>query len=206
MSKESIVGRVTVVALLVLLALPLMQRVATAGGFQLAVDTPRAGDDRTKDAVLVVRTFGCHQPADAKLTAKAEGIIDGRRDSVPVDLTPTETGVYAIKQQWPARGSWVIVITGNYNTMTSSLMIDLAPGGKVYEDTRLAEGSQKGTHVRAARQEWTASQIDAALKPAGPVGEQVDGSNAAGTLAIAGVGAAISLVGFVTLRRRVRKG
>jgi len=205
MSKGSIVGRFGSVAFLFLLALSLIEPIAIAGGFQLAVDTPRAGDERTKDAVLVVRTFGCHQPADAKLTAKAEGIVDGKRDSVTVDLTPTDTGVYAIKQQWPARGSWVIVITGNYNSMTSSLLIDVGPGGKVYADTRLAEGSQKGTHVRAARQEWTASQIDAALKPAGPVGEQTGERNGA-TLAIAGVGAAISLAGFVTLRRRARRG
>src|SRR5215471_1394720 len=206
MTKGSTVGRCAFVASLFLLTLSLIEPIALAGGFQLAVDTPRAGDERTKDAVLVVHTFGCHQPADAKLTAKAEGIIDGKRDSVSVDLTPIDTGVYAIKQQWSSLGSWVIVITGNYNTMTSSLMIDLAPGGKVYSDTRLAEGSLKGTHVRAARQEWTASQIDAALKPSGPVGQQVEGASGTATLAIAGVGAAISLVGFVTLRRRVRKG
>src|SRR5262249_55923068 len=141
MSKGSIVGRAAFVASLFLLTLSLIEPIALAGGFQLAVDTPRAGGERLKDAVLVVRTFGCHQPADAKLTAKAEGIVEGKRDSVPVQLTPTDTGVYAIKQQWPAQGSWVIVITGNYNSMTSSLMIDLAPGGKVYPDTRLAEGN-----------------------------------------------------------------
>src|ERR1044071_5439515 len=73
---------------------------ALAGGFQLAVEAPASGDERAKDAALLVRPYGCHTPADANVTATAEGIVNGRRQSIPLELTPDEKGVYAITQQW----------------------------------------------------------------------------------------------------------
>ncbi len=46
---------------------------ALAGGFQLSVETPAgSADPQLKDIVLIARTYGCHQPADARLSATAE--------------------------------------------------------------------------------------------------------------------------------------
>src|SRR5512143_2492467 len=78
-----------------------------AGGFQLAVEAPGASSTTMKDAVLIVRTFGCHQPENANVSITAEGVVNGQRRSVPVELKADAKGVYAIRQQWPADGKWV---------------------------------------------------------------------------------------------------
>src|SRR5207244_741384 len=79
----------------------------------LAVTTPRAGDSDGKDAVLLVRTYGCHQPADAKASATAEGVIDGKRTSVALDPKATGAEGDAIRQQWPSPGSWGAAVTAD---------------------------------------------------------------------------------------------
>src|SRR5260370_933178 len=122
-SLSSIGLRVTTVSFGVLLALASAAGVF-AGGFQLAVEAPDAGNASMKDAALIVRTFGCHQPADANVTVTAEGIVDGRRQSAPVDLKADAKGVYSIHQQWPEEGKWVLVLTGTYNGMTSTVFVE----------------------------------------------------------------------------------
>lgn len=149
-------------AFALLIALP---SPALAGGFQLSVETPnKSNDPKLTDVVLIARTYGCHQPADAKLSATAEGFVGGKRQSLPVELRSIESGVYAIKQQWPAEGSWVLSLTGDYNGMTCSVMIELGPGGKVMPGTRLAEGNPTGVHAKSARRKWVAADIDSALR------------------------------------------
>ena len=139
---------------------------ALAGGFQLSVETPSTSSDQTKDAVLVARTYGCHQPADAKISASAEGLVSGKRQSIPLDLHSIGSGVYAIKQQWPSEGTWVLTLTGAYNGMTCSVLVELGPNGQVLPGTRLEEGSLKGVHAKAVRRQWIASDIDTALRSA----------------------------------------
>ena len=84
---------------------------AYAGGFQLGVQATPSDYTHVKDAVLLVRTYGCHTPADANVTATAEGIVNGRRTSIPLELLPDEKGVYAITQQWQSEGTWVLSFT-----------------------------------------------------------------------------------------------
>src|SRR3977135_431760 len=137
---------------------------ALAGGFQLSVETPSSSSDaQMKDAVLIARTFGCHQPADAKLSATAEGLVNGARKSVALELRSIGSGVYAIKQQWPPEGAWVLAITGAYNGMTSSVLVEIGTNGKVLPGTRLDAGAVKGVHARGARRQWVAAEIDKAL-------------------------------------------
>src|SRR5215216_4729495 len=114
----------------VALALALSSEVF-AGGFQLSVETPAANNAKTKDAALIVRTYGCMQPADAVVTASAEGLVNGKRQSVPLELAQVETGAYMLKQQWPSEGFWVVNINGEYKGMTNSLLVELGPNGKV---------------------------------------------------------------------------
>ena len=134
-------------ALLLAIATP-----ALAGGFQLSIETPAgSADPQMKGVVLIARTFGCHQPADAKLSATAEGFVNGNRKSMPLELRSIGSGVYAIKQEWPSEGTWVLALTGAYNGMTSSVLVELGPNGTVLPGTRLDEGNLKGVHARGAR-------------------------------------------------------
>lgn len=185
---------------------------ALAGGFQLSVETPRGSTDaQLNGVVLIARTYGCHQPADAKLSASAEGFIDGNRKSLPLELRSIGSGVYAIKQQWPSEGTWVLALTGAYNGMTSSVLVELGPNGTVLPGTRLQEGYLKGVHAKGARRTWVAEDIDSALRsPAGissQTTEEQDGpvSSPFGpiTWLFAGLGASVFTIGFV---RRARRG
>ena len=208
MSKQKGLVRasITLTSLAVMLAI---QGLALAGGFQLSIETPTgAADPQLKDVVLVARTYGCHQPADAKLTATAEGLLNGQRKSMPLELRSIGSGVYAIKQQWPSEGAWVLTLTGAYNGMTSSVLVELGPNGRVLPGTRIEEGSLNGVHAKGARRQWIASDIDAALKAsAGLTSETSNESNTVSpfgpiTWLLAGLGASVFTVGFIARARR----
>ncbi len=69
--------------LLAALAAPLF-----AGGFFLQLGNPEANPEaRRLNAVLVIQAAGCHDPATAKVTATATGIVIGfTAESVRVNL------------------------------------------------------------------------------------------------------------------------
>src|SRR6185436_9120702 len=170
----------------------------------------KSSDQQLKEAVLIARTYGCHQPADAKLSASAEGFVDGARKSLPIELRSIGAGVYAIKRQWPSEGKWVITITGAYNGMTSSVLVDLGPNGSVLPGTRLREGYLEGVHARGARRTWVADDIDSALRSGvsttSQSSEERDNSDGAlfGTITwlFAGLGASAFTFGLVKRTRR----
>jgi hypothetical protein len=199
------------IALAFLAALSLAST-AVAGGFQLSIEVPPASTDaELKDAVLLVRTYGCHRPAEAVVTATAEGLVGGERKSVPVKLTPASTGSYAITRQWPSEGVWALAITINYSGLTTSALVKLGPGGKVYSDTRLDMGSAKGPYVLSVRRSLKAAEIDSALRPAtASLGEPPESSETispasrTGAWLVAGLGALFSLGGVVRLKRRLK--
>lgn len=178
-----------------------------AGGFQLSVEAQNASSPgHLKDAALIVRTFGCHTPADANITATAEGLVDGKRQSVKLDLEPNATGVYAIKKQWPSQGAWVVYISGAYNGMTCSLLVELGPNGSVRPETRLAEGQPKGKYARAERRKFTASEIDSALQSLAGNVSRADNLEVPGSVStpviVSGFGAFLFLAGYAAITRR----
>jgi hypothetical protein len=195
-------------ALLLAIASP-----ALAGGFQLSIETPAGpADPQLKDVVLIARTYGCHQPADAKLSATAEGLVSGERKSLPLELRSIGSGVYAIKQQWPSEGKWVLALTGAYNGMMSSVLVELGSNGTVLPGTRLDEGNLKGVHARGARRSWMAADIDSALQAAAGATSQAPGQEDASitssfgpiALLVAGLGASVFTLALVARSRRGR--
>jgi hypothetical protein len=196
-------------ALLLAIASP-----ALGGGFQISVETPSGtADPQLKDAVLVARTYGCHQPADAKLSASAEGFVDGSRKSLPLELRSIGSGVYAIKRQWPSEGKWVLALTGTYNGMTSSVLVELGPNGSVMAGTRLQEGYLKGVRAKGARRAWLAEDIDSALQAptgvsSGASGEQDTPMSSPFTTIkwiFGGLAASVFTIGFVRRARRTQE-
>jgi len=78
---------------------------AWGGGFYLVV--------QNKDAGLTVEAQGCQDYSHARITGQAEGIVNGKRQSMSLELTPTEKpGTYTVRKQWPAEGKWVLVFSG----------------------------------------------------------------------------------------------
>lgn len=175
---------------------------AYAGGFQLGVEAPASDYTHVKGAVLLVRTYGCRTPTDANVTAMAEGIVNGRRTSIPLELKADETGVYAVTQQWQSEGKWILSFTGTYGGRTATVFVDLAEGGKVHPDTRIEAGYKKGTHARATDRKPTSDDIESALKSmTGTVGQT---ESRPGTLVAGSAGAALFLVGLAAFAKRAR--
>ena len=77
---------------------------AFAGGAHAKV-TRLEPDGRT----YRVNTYLCQQPASARVTAWAEGLVDGKRQTLPLKINKTaEVGVFQFARNWPEQGEWVI--------------------------------------------------------------------------------------------------
>lgn len=100
---------------------------AFGGGFWLTLGNPAASAEaEAMRAVVTVMPTGCHNPAEAKVTAAAEGIVNGKRTTIPVKLTPLgRPGFYAVARQWPVEGKWVLRLVGEYNGATTSALVPL---------------------------------------------------------------------------------
>lgn len=67
-----------------------------------------------KKLIVAVRAVVCQDLATVRITGTAEGLVAGKRQSLPVTLTAVEPAeaVYAIHQQWPEDGAWVLHLKG----------------------------------------------------------------------------------------------
>lgn len=87
---------------------------AYAGGFYIELGTPSANTEaKAKNAVLIARLTGCHEAEKAKIEGTAEGMVNGKRESIPLKFVPLSiAGMYAVERQWPAEGTWIVRLVG----------------------------------------------------------------------------------------------
>jgi hypothetical protein len=77
---------------------------ASAGGIHARIEGP--GRD---GLTYTARTFSCDPNARLEPWAIAEGLVDGKRQSVLIRLKSTnEYGVYRFERTWPREGRWMI--------------------------------------------------------------------------------------------------
>ncbi len=142
--------------------LPIAAVPALAGGPpSFSFEAPGAASD----AVLVVHAYSCHAPTGAAVTARAEGLVDGRRRSIPLKLTRTgQPGIYEVRRQWPARGSWVLTFSVNRGGMATAL-VKLGPAGEpVFEAAGGGAARElSGRCLRTVYGKVAAREIEAAL-------------------------------------------
>jgi hypothetical protein len=83
-----------------------------AGGFTLEIGKPSANPGaQAKNALLVVRGYACAAPEKTTVSARAEGVVNGKRESIPLKLISLSgESTYAITRQWPAEGKWIITV------------------------------------------------------------------------------------------------
>ncbi len=121
---------------------------AFAGPPWLSIEFPANPMNKSAlGAYLLVHTFHHEQATSFVVEARAEGLVNGQRRTLPLTLERTDRdGVYALKQTWPDTGDWVIVITG-------------APGdGSVTALVSIADGAIRGIRVPTRKVEngrWT---------------------------------------------------
>src|SRR4051812_20904241 len=100
-------------ALFSVLCVVAMSTSIDAQGFRLTVASAIAGNSpQFKDALFVVRTEGCPEPAAVAITATGEGLVDGVRRSVAIEPAPlVQQGAYAITRRLMPNGTWIVHLT-----------------------------------------------------------------------------------------------
>lgn len=103
----------------------------SAGGFWLMLGNPDASPEaRSMHAVLTVMSTGCVPPAQAKFVGTAVGVVNGKRQSIPLKLARLSTpGMFALTRQWPAEGKWVIQLVGTNQNMVANVLVAAGPDG-----------------------------------------------------------------------------
>jgi hypothetical protein len=102
-----------------------------AGGFLLQLGNPEASAEARKaGAVVTIKAAGCHDPATAQVTATAIGMVNGQRKTIALKVTPlSEPGMFALSQQWPKEGRWVIELTGRNGEQFANILVAAGPDG-----------------------------------------------------------------------------
>jgi hypothetical protein len=95
-----------------------------AGGFFVKVHTQSDG--------LVVRAEGCRDYSRAKVAGRAEGVVNGKRQSIVLNLTAgANPGTYSVRKQWPSEGKWVLVFSGTSGALVTHTIVELRPNGTI---------------------------------------------------------------------------
>jgi hypothetical protein len=107
---------------------------ALAGPPWIAIEYPANPFDRaSRDAFLTVRTYHHGDLTSKTVTGTAEGIVNGKRQSVPLDIRPgSQAGMYVVRWQKPATGRWVLVINSGVQGVTdATAVVEISPTGTV---------------------------------------------------------------------------
>ncbi len=126
-----------------------------AGGFYLQLGNPEASPEARKlNAAVTIKATGCHDPKSAQVTATATGYVNGQRRTIPLKVDRmSDDGAFALSQQWPKEGRWVIQLVARNGEQFTNLIVAAGPQGV----DRL--------HPRNDWQhEFTAAEVDALLK------------------------------------------
>src|SRR5690349_10703043 len=109
-----------------------------AAGFTFTIGSPVASQDyQAKAAAFVFRTEGCAEPAKAQISGTAEGLVKGARRSVVLKVTAmTKPGVYAVYQNWPPEGEWVVNLKGTCTDVSAGAIVPIGPKGFIRESSK----------------------------------------------------------------------
>jgi|ERR1700734_1495499 hypothetical protein len=111
---------------------------AVAEGFTFTIGSPVASQEfQMKTAAFVFRTEGCADPAKPEIVAVAEGIVKGARKSVVLRVLPgSKPNIYAVFQQWPQEGDWVVSLKGRCANANAGAVVPIGPKGFIRESSK----------------------------------------------------------------------
>jgi hypothetical protein len=111
---------------------------AAADGFTFTIGSPVAAQDyQAKGAAFVFRTEGCAEPAASHIGGTAEGLVSGGRRSVPLKvIAMSRPGVYAVPQNWPGEGDWVVILNGTCAAASAGAIVPIGPRGFIRESSK----------------------------------------------------------------------
>jgi hypothetical protein len=109
-----------------------------AEGFTFTIGSPVASQEfQMKTAAFVFRTEGCAEPTKAQIGGTAEGLVKGARRSVVLKVASgARPGVYAVYQNWPAEGDWVVNLKGTCVNASDGAVVPIGPKGFIRESSK----------------------------------------------------------------------
>jgi hypothetical protein len=138
---------------------------AYAAEFKLAIGSPVAAGipgagtaqaSKVKGAVFAVRSEGCADAAKAQITATAEGLVSGMRQSLSLKLLPgAAPGVYIVSQEWPGQGAWVVNLSGTCNGAKAGALVPIGPSGFLRESAKFFPRSTTEAEIVASLKSLT---------------------------------------------------
>lgn len=107
----------------------------SAGAPWLSLEVPaNPMDPSARDAAVLVHAYYHDRAVGFPLSGTAEGLVDGERRTIPLEFERTSRdGVYAVAQQWPSKGHWVLNISTNARSAVS-LVVELGPDGGIRQE------------------------------------------------------------------------
>jgi hypothetical protein len=138
---------------------------ASAGPPWIAIEYPaNPHDANTRGALLTVRTYHHGELMSYDLVGTAEGIVNGRRQTMAIDIRRLpQTGMYAVRWQKPAQGTWVLVITAQQKgSFAASALVSIDSRGGIASVSVPSDTIENG-RWRVPRK-VAAAEIDALLK------------------------------------------
>jgi hypothetical protein len=99
-----------------------------AGALLLEVGNAASNPEALQShAVLVARITACHSPGKTTVSATAEGVSGGVRQSIPLKVIPLSTaGTFAVTREWPEGGTWAIKMVAtnpDYKDYATSVVV-----------------------------------------------------------------------------------
>jgi hypothetical protein len=107
---------------------------ALAGPPWISIEYPANPYDRTSQgAFLTVRTYHHGDFQNKNVTGRAEGVVNGKRESMALDIRPgSQPGMYVVRWQRPATGRWVLVInSGTQGVTEATAVVEISPTGGI---------------------------------------------------------------------------
>ncbi len=113
-----------------LVALAILAAPLLAGALLLQVSNPAGNlEALEKQAVLVARITACHSPEKTRVTATAEGVVNGMRKTVSLKVISLSTaGTFAVTREWPEEGIWAIKMIAtnpDYNNYATGVVVPM---------------------------------------------------------------------------------
>ena len=155
--------------------------------------------DDTRGSLLLVHTFHHGQTRQVPMTGVAEGIVNGRRQTVQLQVTETyRPGVYAVRGNLPKDGNWALVITMKDGGGAQASLLASMNGAREILAVNVPHDIKNGWIVPRAA---TSAEINAALQSAVALSHAERNYTGAASVGVIGLLLLGSLVG---LRRRAR--
>jgi hypothetical protein len=119
---------------------------AHAGPPWISIELPANPlDPTTRGAFLLVHTFHHDAVMSEALSGRAEGMVNGRRQTINLTFENTSrAGVRALRKSWPDGGTWVLVLkTGQHGDATA--LVGIGSDGTVRSINVPTE--TRGSHI-----------------------------------------------------------